>query len=164
MTRLSVPITAPVTKIYNPGVAGSPHAVINNNGPVAVYLGGDGVTPTGGMWFPPGATISFPYAPYAIYACDNSITTGTPSTTLSNAYSAGAGTVVVSSGTGLVAGESIAIVAAASSGTEIITISTISGGTIVTVNPTLYDHQSGATVATITAQAGGSLYVDMGAT
>lgn len=166
MSRLNIPVTTPNTKIYNPGAAGQPHAVISNNSSSALYLGGSSVTAATGLWFPPGAKIEYPYAPYAIYAVDGGVTAGTVvNTTTSNAYAAGAGTVVVASGTGIVANQVLFIASANSNtGAEAVTVSSQAGGTVVLVSPTQFDHLTGSTVTTIVSQSGGAVYVDQGAT
>ena len=163
------PVTTPAIEVYVPPSVGNPHAVLYNNGSSPAYLGGSAVTPVSGLWFPPGATISYPFAPYGIWAVAGGQTVGTPSTTLVSATSTG-GTVVILTGTAATTGGAFGTGATfaigTSTGIEYVTVATYtagaSNGTVTTVNPLLYDHASGATAATITAQSGTNLKIDRG--
>jgi hypothetical protein len=163
MTR--TPVASPALQVYVPAAVGTPHVVFNNKGSSAAYLGGSAVTASAGLWFPPGAQISYPYAPYGIWAVDGSTTTGAPTTTLTAAVSCGATQVAVTGGTAYGTGQTIALGTA--TGQEFITVATIigaSGTGITLVNPLLYDHATGSAVAAITGQSGTNLQVDRGVT
>ena len=170
-TGANAPVSAagPVIQVYNPAAVGVPHAVIFNNGASAAYLGGSAVTALSGMWFPPGAQLSLPFAPYAIFAID-SATVGAPVSSLTAAVASG-GTTIILAGTattGIV--PSTGQIFAVGSGTalEYVTVATykagVANGTVTTTGPFLYDHAVNATAQTITAQSATSLSVNTGTT
>jgi hypothetical protein len=165
-TGVDPPVTAqsPITKIYNPAVVGTPHAVIFNNGSSFAYIGGSSVTPSSGFPLPPGAQITLPNANFSIWGCGGGVVTGTPSTSISVAGTAG-GTALTFAGSVASFGTGSTVALGAGSAQEFITFATITSGTVITLSaPLLYDHNASATVTTITAQSGTNLNVNVGTT
>lgn len=153
----------PVVKVYNPAVVGTPHAVLFNNGTSNAYIGGSGVTVNSGLLFPPGAQLSLPFANSAIWAT-GAITTGTPSTSLSVAGTAG-GTALTFAGSVASFGTGTTVSIATGTAQEFVTLATITSGTVITLTaPLLYDHLASSTVTTITAQSATALSVNSGTT
>jgi hypothetical protein len=156
-------VASPVTKVYNPAIVGTPHAVLYNSGSSFAYLGGSAVTPSSGFPFPPGAQITLPYANFSIWGVPGGVTVGTPSTSLQTALAAGGTTLTLaSSGTVFATAQTIAV--GATTGQEFLTIATITGTVVTLSAPTLYDHNASATVTTILSQSATSLSVNMGTT
>ena len=169
----NAPVAAagPAAKIYNPAAVGVPHAVIFNNGSSNAYLGGSAVTAVSGLLFPPGAQLTLPFAPYAIFATSAAATLGTPVSSLAAAAAAGAGTVILTgtATTGLVPSTGQIFAVGPGTALEYVTVSTYTAGaangTVVTTAPLLYDHANAATAQTITSQPGAtSLSVNAGTT
>lgn len=155
----------PVVQVYVPPAVGNPHCVIFNNGGSPVFLGGSSVTAATGLYFPPNAQLTFPFAPFPIYAIDG-YTVGTATTTLTG--NALAGGTVLSMGSFSTIGVG-SLLQLGNSGRpttfEVVAVSAIpNAGSVTTTTPVLYDHISGATVTTITSQAGSSLSVNAGTT
>jgi hypothetical protein len=164
-TGFDPPVATPSLQVYNPPAVGHPHVVLFNSGASPVYLGGTSVTAQNGFYFPSGAQISLPFAPFPIYAIDG-YTLGTATATLTiNAVSGGtvlaAGSIAsFTPGTLLQIGN-----AGAPNSQEVVVIANIPNtGTVTTTTPILYDHISGATVTTIASQNASSLSVNVGTT
>jgi hypothetical protein len=164
-TGIDPPVATPTTQVYFPPAVGNPHCVIYNNGGSPVYLGGSSVTAATGLYFPPNAQITFPFAPFPIYAIDG-YTLGTVTTTLVGAQAAGGTSIVVAGTASIVVGTLLQIGNANRPTTfEALVVSSISNvGTVGTTTPLLYDHATGATVTTIASQQGSSLSVNVGVT
>jgi hypothetical protein len=165
-TGIDPPVATPSLQVYVPPKVGNPHCVIFNNGASPVYLGGSSVTSQTGLYFPPSAQLSFPFAPFPIYAIDG-YTVGTATTTLTANLTAGGTTVLIA---GSLASMSVGGLiqlgnANAPTSYEALVISSfVNAGTLTTTTPVLYDHISGATVTTISSQAASSLSVNVGTT
>lgn len=164
-TGIDPPVAMPTIQVYYPPSYGSPHCVIFNNGGSPVYLGGSSVTAATGLYFPPNAQITFPFAPFPIYAIDG-YTTGTATTTISANVLAGGTVLAAGSLASMTVGGLLQLGNAGHPTTyEVVAISAFTNtGTLTTTTPVLYDHISGATVTTITAQQGSSLSVNVGVT
>jgi hypothetical protein len=155
----------PTVQVYYPPSVGNPHCVIFNNGGSPVYLGGSSVTTATGLYFPPNAQITFPFAPFPIYAIDG-YTVGTATTTISANVLAGGTVLAAGSLASMTVGSLLQLGNSGKPTTfEVVAISAFTNaGTLTTTTPVLYDHISGATVTTITAQQGSSLSVNVGVT
>lgn len=164
-TGIDPPVAMPTIQVYNPPAVGNPHAVIFNNGASPCYLGGSSVTSQTGLWFPPNAQLSLPYAPFGIWAIDG-YTLGTATTTISANVAAGGTTLAAGSLASMSVGTLLQLGNAGRPTTfEVVAISTfVNTGTLTTTTPVLYDHISGATVTTITSQSATSLSVNTGTT
>lgn len=164
-TGIDPPVATPSLQVYFPAAVGTPHCVIFNNGASPCYLGGSSVTQQAGLWFPPGAQLSLPFAPVSVYSIDG-YTLGTATTTISANLVSGGTTVAAGSLASMKVGGLIQIGNAnAPSSFEVLVISTfVNAGTLTTTTGALYDHVSGATVTTISAQAATSLSVNAGTT
>lgn len=165
-TGIDPPVATPNIQVYYPPTNGSPHCVIFNNGASPAYLGGTGVTAATGLWFPPGAQLSLPFAPQPIWAVGGGLTLGTVSTTLTINAAAG-GTVLAVAGTAsLVAGVLLQVGnnnRAAAQETVIIAAAP-NAGTVTTTTPLQFDHNSGGTVWTVSAQQATALSVNASVT
>lgn len=155
----------PTIQVYVPPSYGSPHCVIFNNGGSPVFLGGSSVTAATGLYFPPNAQLTFPFAPFPIYAIDG-YTVGTATTTLTANALAGGTVLSMGSFSTIGIGSLLQIGNAGRPTTfEAVIVAAIpNAGTVTTTTPVLYDHISGATVTTIAAQQGSSLSVNVGVT
>lgn len=158
-------IAEPATKAYVPASVGTPHAVIFNNGASPVYLGGSAVSINSGLYFPPGAQLSLPFAPFPIWSVSGYVL-GTATTTISANLAAGGTTVACGSLASMSVGTPLQIGNAnAPSSFEVVVISTfVNAGTLTTTAPTQFDHISGGTVTVISSQTGSSLAVSAGTT
>jgi hypothetical protein len=130
-----------------------------------VFLGGSSVTAATGLYFPPNAQITFPFAPFPIYAIDG-YTVGTANAALTGNALAGGTVLSIGSFSTIGVGTLLQIGNAGRPTTfEVVTVAAIpNAGTVTTTTPILYDHISGATVTTITSQQGSSLSVNVGVT
>jgi hypothetical protein len=164
-TGIDPPVATPTVQVYVPPQYGNPHCVIFNNGGSPVYLGGSSVTAATGLYFPPNAQITFPFAPFPIYAIDG-YTVGTATTTISANVLAGGTVLAAGSLASMTVGSLLQLGNAGHPTTyEVVSISAFTNaGTLTTTTPVLYDHISGATVTTITAQQGSSLSINVGVT
>jgi hypothetical protein len=158
------PVATPSVQVYVPPKVGSPHCVIFNNGGSPVFLGGSSVTAATGLYFPPNAQITFPFAPYSIYAIDG-YTVGTATTTLTANLLAGGTTALIGGSLASMSVGGLVQLGNVPTSYEVLVIASfVNTGTITTTTGALYDHISGATVTTITAQQGSSLSVNVGVT
>lgn len=158
-------VAEPAVKAYAPGAAGNPHAVLFNNGASPVYLGGTAVSVNSGLWFPPGAQLSLPFAPYPIWSVSGYVL-GTATTTLSASVTAGGTTLAAGSLASMSVGTPLQLGNAnAPSSFEVVIISTfVNAGTLTTTAGTLFDHISGGTVTVVSSQTGSALSVNAGVT
>jgi len=153
------------TLIYTPSPAGSPSAVISNQGTTYLYLGQSEVTETSGFPLAPGETLNYLANAPALYAVASSVTAASPATTLTADAAAGATSLTVASGTSFVNGSSITIGSGASAETNIVSAH---GSTSITLTTALlYDHESGEAVKADAAPTneigGGTIQVYRGA-
>lgn len=120
-----------------------------NPGPSTIYVGGQSVTPGNGLPILPGnRPVELQNVNVNLYACSG-ITSVGATTTLSGASGAGSTGATVASA--VAAGNWLRI----GNGTGIEYVQVATGTTVVTfTTSTLYDHASGATVATVTASPG----------
>lgn len=159
------PVAAPAKQVYFPASVGTPHCVVFNNGASPAYLGGSAVSSNTGLYFPPGAQLSLPYMPFAIWAVEGYVL-GTATTTLSANVAAGGTTLAAGSLASMSVGSALQIGNAGfPSSAETVIISTfVNAGTLTTTSPTQFDHISGGTVTVISTQNATSLSVNAGTT
>jgi hypothetical protein len=165
-TGVDPPVASPgITQVYVPASVGTPHCVLFNNGASPAYIGGSSVTAATGLFFPPNAQLSLPYAPFGIWATDSYVL-GTATTTVSANVLAGGTTLAAGSLASMTVGGLIQLGNAGKPTTfEVVAISAfVNAGTLTTTTPVLYDHISGATVTTVAAQSATSLSVNDGTT
>lgn len=158
-------VAEPATKVYVPAAVGTPHCVIFNNGSSPVYLGGTAVSVNTGLWFPPGAQLSLPFATFPIWSVSGYVL-GTATTTISANAVAGGTTLAAGSLASMSVGTPLQLGNAGfPSSQEVVIISTfVNAGTLTTTAPTQFDHISGGTVTVISSQTGSSLSVNAGTT
>lgn len=165
-TGINAPAATPNSQVYFPPAYGNPHCVLTNNGASPCYLGGSSVTSATGLWFPPGAQLSLPFAPTAIWAVDDGVTLGTVSTTLTITAAAGgtvlavAGTASLTSGVILQVGNNTF----PSAQETVVVAAAPNAGTVTTTTPLQFDHASGGTVWTIASSKATALSVNVGTT
>lgn len=165
-TGIDPPVALPAVQAYFPASVGTPHCVLFNSGASPAFLGGSGVTANMGLYFPPGAQLSLPYAPFGIWAVDGGLTLGTVTTTLTGNVTAGGTTITIAGTASVVAGTWLRLgnTNAPSSQESVIVSTVVNAGTITTTTPTQFDHITGGTVSVIAAQAATSLSVNAGTT
>lgn len=164
-TGIDPPVATPAVQVYFPPAYGTPHVVITNSGASGCYLGGSSVTVGTGMYFPPGAQLTFPFAPFPIFSCDGGLQPGTvPTSTVTIAAAAG-GTVLAVSSTASTAAGVLLQVGNSVNSQETVLISTVpNAGSVTTTTPLQFDHVAGGTVTIIASQAATSLSVNVGVT
>jgi len=160
MSRISTPVSAAPTRIYNPGSQGTPHAVIYNAGTATIYLGGVNVSPATGFPLPPTGKITIANAQTALYAAaGGAVTSG--SLTLGAALVAGSTSLSASAITGIVVGQPLSI---GNTSTEVVTVTSTSTSKVVTFTPaTGFYHPSGGPLKFVTGASGSCAYVESAA-
>jgi hypothetical protein len=158
MATLHTPVSGVPVQVYNPPTSGTPHVTLYNEGTSPVYIGGSNVTQTNGLTLRPTHQLSFPLAPFSLYAISGTTATATATTT-SGANNSGTTSLSVTSGTGIANGAQIQL----GSGTnaEVVTVTAGGGTGTLTVSATQYDHRSGAAVTVMTA-AGSTVHTELG--
>lgn len=143
-------ISAVPVLIYSPSPSGISHVFIQNVGPSTVYIGGQGVTASGGIPVSPGSAIDFAVANVALYAVCGYTPTATATTTTAAVASGSAVSTAITSGTGTANGQYVLIGSGTAS--ETTTITSGGGTTTVTLAALLDDHKSGAAFTVVTPQ------------
>lgn len=147
MAILPVSATIP-TVVFTPSTSGTPHAVLYNNGPAPVYLGGSGVSTSVGFPLAVNDKLRLPYNGGTIWAISGYGLT-TPSGTLITTGSSVGGTTLTGGGTVFTAGMWIAV----ETGTprqEIAQVNGSNAGSVFTNGPLTYSHGTAVTYAQIT--------------
>jgi hypothetical protein len=141
-------IGAVPTLIYTPSPSGVSHVFIQNLGPSTVYVGGPGVTATGGLPVAPNQMVDFPVASIALYAVCGYTPTATATTTTAAVNSGSAVSTAITSGTGTVNGQYALIGSGTNAETALITAG--GGTTTLTLGALVDDHRTGAALTIVT--------------
>ena len=145
------PVSATIpTVVFVPSTSGTPHAVLYNNGPAPVYLGGSGVSTSVGFALAAGDRLDLSYNAGTIWAISG-YQTGSPMGTVITATTTLGGTTLTTAagGTFFTAGMWIAV----DSGTprqEIAQVNGSNAGSVFTNGPLTYSHGTAATFAQLT--------------
>ena len=149
MAILPVSATIP-TVVFVPSVAGTPHAVLYNNGPAPVYLGGSGVSTSVGFPLAVNDKLRLPYNGGTIWAISGYQQVSPQGTVITATTTAGGTTLTNAAGTSFTAGMWIAI----ETGTprqEIAQVNGSNAGSVFTNGPLTYCHGTAATFWQITS-------------
>ena len=148
----NTPVSATIpTVVFTPSTSGMPHAVLYNNGPAPVYLGGSGVSTSVGFALAPNDRLDLSYNGGTIWAISGYQTTSPEGTVITATTTFPGGTILTSAaGTSFTAGMWIAI----ESGTprqEIAQVLASNAGSVITAAPLTYAHGTASTFWQITA-------------
>jgi hypothetical protein len=150
---ISVAVSGAPTLIYTPSASGKPNVFLQNMGTAPVYVGGSGVTATGGLYVPPNQGIDIASATSALYAVAGYTATATTTTIATSAVSHGSAvSVTVASGAGTANGQYVLVGAGTSA--ETTTITSGGGTTTLVLAQLLDDHNVGAPVTVVVPIAG----------
>jgi hypothetical protein len=144
----NTPVSATIpTVVFTPPAYGVPHAVLYNQGPATVYLGGSGVSTQTGVALGPNDKIRWPVANAGTIYSISGYNQISPAGTIATATALPAGTVITmtAGGTFFTAGMWIAI----ESGTprqEIQQVNGSNAGSIFTNGPLTYMHGTAVTI------------------
>ena len=106
----NTPVSATIpTVVFTPSTSGMPHAVLFNNGPAPVYLGGSGVSTSVGFALAPNDRLDLSYNGGTIWAISGYQTTSPQGTVITAATALGGTTLTNAAGTSFTAGMWIAI-------------------------------------------------------
>lgn len=150
-TPNNVSVTPVPLQVFTPTPGVTSSVRFYNPGPATVYVGLANVSPVNGLPIAPGnRPVELQNANTTLYACSGYSSAGA-TTTLSAATTAGSTTFTP--GTLLTAGSYYRIGNA--TGVEFVQAASVSASSAVTTTtPLLYDHATGATVATLTVVPG----------
>ena len=147
----NTPVSATIpTVVFTPSTSGMPHAVLFNNGPAPVYLGGSGVSTSVGFALAPNDRLDLSYNGGTIWAISGYQTTSPQGTVITAATALGGTTLTNAAGTSFTAGMWIAI----EGGTprqEIAQVNGSNAGSVFTNGPLTYSHGTASTFWQITA-------------
>jgi hypothetical protein len=163
VSTISYNLSGPPVLIYSSPPSGRGHVTVVSTSTAPVYVSSNASAGTGAaMLVQQDGMLSIPNAASSLYAqSGNALTFTTPATSLSADAAAGAGTVVVASVTGFSTPATIAL--GNGTGLEWCTFSSYpGGGTAVLASATVFDHNSGATVRTLSTQVPSPLTVTIG--
>lgn len=163
MSTVNLNVSAPPTLVYAPPPSGKGHVTIQNSSTSPVFVSSNaGAGTAAAVLVPQNGQVAFPNCLTSLYAqSGNALTFTTPATSLSSDAAAGAGTVVVASVTGFSTPATIAL--GTGTGLEWCTFSSYpGGGTAVLATATVFDHNTGATVRTLSTQVPSPLTVTIG--
>lgn len=153
----AIPLSSAATLIFTPQVNAT-FFNATNVGSNIIYVGGSGVSQTGGLPVQPGQSVTLPFVNSKIYACSPLDVTKTPTDTLSANASLGATALTVASGgAAFTNGMIISINDGVNS--ERVTVGTGSSGTSVVVSATAHAHASGVTFGQFSSSNGGCVTV-----
>jgi hypothetical protein len=148
MAILPVSATIP-TVVFVPSTSGTPHAVLYNNGPAPVYLGGSGVSTNVGFPLAVGDKLRLPYNGGTIWAISGYSQVQPQGTVITATTTAGGTTLTSAMGTAFTAGMWIAV----ETGTprqEIAQVNGNNAGSVFTNGPLTYCHGTASTFWQIT--------------
>lgn len=149
---LSVSVSGAPTLVYTPSASGHPSVFMQNMGTAPVYVGGAGVTATGGVMLPPNQMLDISNATGAMYAVSGYTATTTSTTIATSAVTHGSAvSVTVASGTGITNGSYVVVGAGTSA--EVTTVTSGGGTTTLVLAQLLDDHNVSAPVTVVTPQA-----------
>lgn len=144
------PVSAAPVQIYTPSPSGVSHVFIQNYGPAVLYVGGPGVTATGGLPIGVNQAIDLPVANVPLYAVSGYTPTATTTTTSAVVAAGSAVSTGITSGAGTVNGQYVVIGAGTTA--ETTTITSGGGTTTVVLAKLLDDHNTGVAFTVVTPQ------------
>ena len=153
MAHTPVSATIP-TVVFTPSTSGTPHAVLYNNGPAPVYLGGSGVSTSVGFALAPNDRLDLSYNGGTIWAISGYQTASPAGTVITSATTVGGTTLTIAGGTAVTslftAGMWL-VVESATPRQEIAQVNGTNAGSVFTNGPLTYVHGTASTFSQITA-------------